>query len=991
MAHRIEVVQTVPDARAEVRRRQIHSAGFPQVTDVRLADVYNVDVDLPNEELNNLASMLVNPVSEEAFIDEPFRPDFNYAIEIGFRPGVTDNVGITVRDEMSDTFGEKFDGQTAYSSQLMFLSGDITKEQARKIGVSLSNLLIQQIHVKSQEEFQRDGGMGKTFNRVNLGEFHDEKNPLGGIHSFLTFNDEELMRFSYNGTLALRLEYLKAIQTYFLKKVRVPTNVELESIAQTWSEHCKHTIFADPIDEIEDGLFKTFIKGATEEINKRRKEEGLEDICVSVFTDNAGGIIFDDDNLLFFKVETHNSPSAMDPIGGAITGANGVHRDIFGSGKGADVFVGTYGFCTGDPNDQKPLYRETPNKFDKERTLKTIPPKKILEGIVEGVRIAGNETGIPTPQGFVYFDNRFKGKPLVFVGAGGIIPRKVNGTPSHEKKAGAGDYIVMVGGRVGADGIHGATFSSEIMNPGSPATAVQIGAPITQKIMSDALIKEARDKGLYTSITDNGAGGLSSSVAEMAKEAGGFKVDLEKVPLKYSGLNPWEIWVSESQERMTLSIPKEKWEKFSELMQRRGVEATVIGEFTDSGECIVDYKGTRVMDLEMDFLHNGLPKRHMKTTFTRQVYEEPNFQQPGDMTSVFHEMLGRKNLASFGFISQQFDHEVQGGSVIKPLQGKGRVNGDATIVRPILNSNKAAIISQGINPSYSDIDTYHMAAAAIDTAIRNVIAVGGKLEEIALLDNFCWCSSDEPERLGQLKRAAKACKDVAVGYLTPFISGKDSMFNDFKGFDENGNPIKISVPPTLLISSVAVMDDSRKAVSLDAKFAGDIVYVVGETRKEMGGSEYYAMMGEKTRGEKFVGNDVPEVDVETNTKLYQKLSVAMEKELVASAQSIHKGGLAMALAKTSMGGKLGMEVDIQGWGEIREDELLYSESQGRLVITVNPEYAAEFERTMEGSNFRRLGVTRSDGKFIVNNKEKVIVNTEVNKMLESYKSTLRDY
>ena len=496
---------------------------------------------------------------------------------------------------------------------------------------------------------------------------------------------------------------------------------------------------------------------------------------------------------------------------------------------------------------------------------------------------------------------------------------------------------------------------------------------------------------MYTSITDNGAGGLSCSVAEMARESGGCYVDLNKVPLKYHGLQPWEIWVSESQERMTLSVPKDKWDEFSRLMRRRGVEATVIGEFTNSGRCVVDYDGKNEMDIEMDFLHEGLPQRPIKTTFTRQRHEEPDFSPLEHLTETLHSMLGRKNIASFESISQRYDHEVQGGSVLKPLQGKGRVNADATIVRPVLGSNRGVVISQGLYPSYSDIDTYNMAIAAIDTAVRNAVAVGANPDRIALLDNFCWCSSTASERLGQLKRAVQACYDAAVAYETPFISGKDSMFNDFKGFDENGDPVKISVPPTLLVSSIAVMDDVRNAVSLDAKIPGDFVYVLGRDSEELGGSEYFAMMGEQLRGKRFIGNNVPNVRPAENKKLYEKFSQALKQGLVASSQSVHRGGLAVALAKTAVGGRLGMGVSLGELRDVgmRDDFALYSESQGRLVITVNPEYAAQFEDMMRGENVARIGIVRNDDRFIIEGKRgKAVVETNVSDMLRSYKSAL---
>ncbi len=383
----------------------------------------------------------------------------------------------------------------------------------------------------------------------------------------------------------------------------MPTDIELESLAQTWSEHCKHTIFAAALDEVEDGLYATYIKGATAAI---RAAKGKDDFCVSVFRDNSGAIAFDDEYLVTDKVETHNSPSALDPFGGAVTGVVGVNRDAIGCGLGAKPIANRYGFCLAPPDDPRLLFR------DKACTEPLLSPRRIMDGVIEGVNVGGNCSGVPTPQGFVCFDPRYRGKPLVFAGTVGLMPRTSAGRPSHLKAARPGDVIVMVGGRVGRDGIHGATFSSEALSSGSPATAVQIGDPITQKKFSDAIIKEARDAGLYNSITDNGAGGLSCSVAEMARECGGCVVELDRVPLKYPGLEPWQIWISESQERMTLAVPPDKLDAFTDLMARRGVEAAAIGCFEASGRCRVRWHGAVIMDVDLDFLHDGLPRAQLR-------------------------------------------------------------------------------------------------------------------------------------------------------------------------------------------------------------------------------------------------------------------------------------------------------------------------------------------------------------------------------------------
>lgn len=1003
MSNRIEISSNISDTRAQVTQAHLEKIGFSgKIKDLQIVDVYTIDGLVYDFQLDDIAAMLSNPVTQSTSVGKPQSPDkFDWAVEIGFLPGVTDNIANTAKESIDDLHKKKIsngDWATSrttaidgvYSSQIFFLTGDLSEKDINQIAESLANPLIQRISIKSFEQFKKDNGMDVVFPRVKLDEHPgaDTVKILDESEDTLTIIGKQGIANkdgTRRGPLALDLAYMKTIQDYFKQQKRNPTDIELESIAQTWSEHCKHTIFADPIDEIKDGLYKTYIKGATNQI---RKDKGDKDFCVSVFTDNSGAIIFDENYLVTDKVETHNSPSALDPFGGAITGIVGVNRDTIGFGLGAKPVINRYGFCFADPNDLDPLYK------GQNFTQKMLFPRMIMEGVVAGVNTGGNCSGIPTPQGFVFFDERYKGKPLVFVGTVGIIPKKINKRESHKKQAQNGDYIVVVGGMVGKDGIHGATFSSEAMDSGSPATAVQIGDPITQKKLSDGIVKEARDLDLYNSITDNGAGGISCSVAEMAKECGGCYVKLDSVPLKYPGLAPWEIWISESQERMTLSVPKDKWEQFSDLMKRRGVDATIIGEFNDSGNCIVEYNGQKIMNLDMKFLHDGLPPRTIKTSYTKPKHEEPLFEQPEDLTDSLLSMLKQLNIAGYEFISMQYDHEVQAGSVIKPLQGKGRVNGDATITRPIIDSDRAVLVSQGINPVYSDIDTYDMAACAIDTAIRNSVAAGADPDYLALLDNFCWCSSNEPERLGQLKAAVKACYDYAIQYGTPFISGKDSMFNDFKGYDKDGNKVKISVPPTLLVSSIGVLESDLLAVSLDSKFEGDLVYVLGETNDELGASEYFAMIGEQKTGKRFIGNNVPKVDAKTNKKLYNSLHTAIKQGLVASAQSVHRGGLGIALAKTAIGGMLGMELCFETLpGNFsRNDFSLYSETQGRIVVTISPKNKEKFEQLMQGNSYAEIGKVTGDNKFSIKGKSgKQVVSTTVDEMLKCYKSTLGGY
>ncbi len=979
MINRIEIISRIPDTRAKLKKNQLHNTN-KNIEEVFLIDVYTIKKDLNQNQLEQIASSLTNPVYQDFKINRPTLINkFSLGVETGFLPGVTDNVANTVKEIIKDQLKIKFNGdEGVFTSQLLLIDGKLDEKQIKEISLGLINPLINRVHFKSQKDYLKDKGMDKIVPQVNLSS-EDQVDVVD-----LNVSDEELVKIgksgiknkdgSTRGPLALDLAYMKEIKKYFKKLGRNPTDIELESIAQTWSEHCHHTIFADPIDEIKDGLFDHFIKRATVEI---RAKKGKKDLCTSVFTDNSGAFKFDKDYIVSHKVETHNSPSALDPFGGAITGIVGVNRDAIGFDMGAKPIVNYYGFCFADPNLKSSIFR------DQEKKQPLLSPRRILDGVVAGVNSGGNCSGIPTPQGFLYFNNNYQGKPLVFVGTMGLLPIK----SSAVKKARPGDYIVVIGGRVGQDGIHGATFSSEALSSGSPAGAVQIGDPITQKKLSDAVVKEARDLHLYNSITDNGAGGISCSVAEMAKESNGCIVNLENVPLKYPGLEPWKIWVSESQERMTLAVPKNKWKKFSELMISRDVEAKIIGEFNNSNRCIVKYHKKTIMDIDMKFLHDGLPVRPMKTKLIKTTFKEPSIPEMKNLNEVLLTMIRRSNITGFEFISKQYDHEVQANSVIKPLQGKGKINGETSVVKPIFNSNHAVAISQGLYPSYSEIDCYQMASSSIDTAVRNLVAAGVDIDKIHLLDNFCWCSSNDPQRLYQLKEAAKACYDFAKIYETPYISGKDSMFNDFKGYDEKGDPIKISVPPTLLISSIGLIEDVLKTISIDVKFPGDLVYILGETKEELGGSEYFAMNNS-------VGNNAPKVDGQKNKKMYLNFFKASQKQLISSAISITRGGLGVALAKTSLAGKLGIEISLINLpGKVsRNDFALFSESQGRILITVNPKNKTSFEKIMKGNQLILIGQVTNNQKLVIKGLDnKTIVNLDLEKIENNYKSTFKDY
>jgi phosphoribosylformylglycinamidine synthase len=710
---------------------------------------------------------------------------------------------------------------------------------------------------------------------------------------------------------------------------------------------------------------------ATEEIGQR------VDWLLSVFHDNAGVIKFNDQWNLVMKVETHNTPSALDPYGGAITGIVGVNRDPFGTGKGCRLLFNTDVLCFAPPDYAQPL------------PPRLLHPKRVFKGVHRGIKDGANQSGIPDINGAVVFDERFVGKPLVFCGTGGLMPAQIGGEPTHIKRASPGDAIVMVGGRIGKDGIHGATFSSVELSEASPASAVQIGDPITQKKMFDFLL-EARDQQLYTCITDNGAGGLSSSVGEMAQFSNGCELHLERAPLKYPGLDPWEILLSESQERMTLAVPPRHLEAFLALAARRDVEATALGSFTDTGLFHVLYDGNTVALLEMDFLHHGVPEMRLQAHWQPPRFPEPDFPCPADLTESLLHMLGRLNICSKEWVIRQYDHEVQGMSVIKPLVGLHNDGpSDAAVIRPLLDSMEGIIVANGICPRYSDIDTYHMAANAIDEALRNVIAVGGCLGHIAGLDNFCWpdpeqspSTPDGAYKLAQLVRANQALYDYCTAYGVPCISGKDSMKNDYHVGD-----IKISVPPTLLFSVVARMPDVRQAVTMDVKRPGDLVFILGETRNELGGSEYYALYSA-------IGNRVPQVDAARARVLYEALAEAMQRGLVSACHDCSDGGFGVAAAEMAFAGGYGMRLDLRAMPReaaiTRNDTLLYAETASRFVVTVPPQHRATFCEIMRTCSYGEIGVVLETSQFVVMGLAgNVIIDSDIAPLKEAWQRPLR--
>jgi len=991
MAWRVEVGfrQGLRDAMGEkVKKRIVDGFGLP-VEQVRTVDVYTVDMDIAGEDVRLLAEgPFSDPVTQIYSVDRPLYDDFDWLVEVGLRPGVTDNVGRTALEAACLRIGRKAEEkEKIYASRQYLIRGRLAKTDIEAVVQGmLANDLIQRYEIVDRKAFDCDAGLAITIPRVTgAGTVTIEEIRLD-------IADEALIDISRDRLLALSLEEMHVIQAYFARQeVRAQrgrhklsssvTDVELEALAQTWSEHCKHKIFNAVIEYTDEqgktrtinSLFDTYIKGSTETIRQRL---GKRDWCVSVFKDNAGVIRWDDQYNLVFKVETHNSPSALDPYGGALTGIVGVNRDTLGTGKAAKLVFNTDVFCFASP-----FYKET-------LPPRILHPRRIYEGVREGVEHGGNKSGIPTVNGSIVFDDRFLGKPLVYCGTGGIMPRTVFDEPSEEKTALPDDIIIMTGGRIGKDGIHGATFSSEELHEGSPVTAVQIGDPITQKRMADFIL-EARDRALFRCITDNGAGGLSSSVGEMAQFSNGCVLDLKKAPLKYRGLQPWEILISESQERMTFAVPPEKSSAFLALAEKMDVEATALGTFTDTGFFHVRHGDETVAYLDMDFLHEGLPAMRLRAVWAPPGNPEPHCDEPENLGGVLEHMLGRLNICSKETVVRQYDHEVQGGSVVKPLCGVCCDGpSDAAVLRPVLDGMRGVAVSHGICPRYGDIDSYHMMACAIDEALRNFLCVGGSLEGIAGLDNFCWCdpvvSDKNPDgeyKLAQLVRANMALYDYTTAYMIPCVSGKDSMKNDYV---IGGH--KISIPPTVLFSIMGSVEDVGRAHTMDVKSRGDRVYVLGTTREELGGSEYFAMLG-------FTGREVPRVHAQEALTMYRALSAAMYKGCICSCHDCSDGGLGVALAESAFAGGLGIEVDLAKVpysGTPRDDFVLFSETQSRFVVTVSPEKVDTFEACMQDSVYASIGVVTEHQRFTVNGLNgNEIISRDIAELKEAWQKTLR--
>ncbi|MCL2475258.1 MAG: phosphoribosylformylglycinamidine synthase subunit PurL [Chloroflexi bacterium] len=942
---RVEVwlKDNLTDYRGQGLLKDITDLPVNGATTVRVADIYWLPQDTTFKNIEFLGQELFSdPVTQQFYIGKrKFQANQDFTV--------------TNRDSVSDPSEENI------------------KKAAKDLGVNLSNIRIGKRYVIEGKLSSRDSQnivsrllVNPVLNKVIMEE-PSEKN-TANVYQFnlvtvpLLQADEkhkaEIKKLGFNDA------EFEAITDYFQNtEKRNPTDAELETLAQTWSEHCVHKTFKAEIEyegQIIDSLFKETIYKATKDLNC--------DWCLSVFKDNAGVVKFTDDYAVSFKAETHNHPSAIEPYGGAATGIGGCVRDILGTGLSGKPIANTDIFCFGMPDTK---YKDLPKG--------ALHPRRIMKGVKSGVADYGNRLGIPTVNGAICFDERFAGNPLVFCGSIGLMPNWA--VPMGQQNT--GDKVIVIGGHTGRDGIHGVTFSSVELTDKSgedSISAVQVGNAIVEKKVIDVLM-QARDKKLFNRITDCGGGGFSSAIGEMGEETG-VKVYLEQAPLKDTSLSYYEIWVSESQERMILSVPPQNVEALLALCASENVEAAVIGEFDNNKRLQLFYQGNKVADLDMGFLHGGLPRRQLKATWSKPVHTDPLLSQKNNYNEDLLTVLSAYNVCSKEWVIRQYDHEVQGGSVIKPFSGCGQGPSDSAVVRPLLDRKEAIVVANGINTKFGDIDPYWMAASCIDEAIRQVVATGGDVKRVALLDNFSWGSTDKQENLGALVRAARACHDMAVFYKTPYISGKDSLNNEFTVDGQN-----ISIPHTLLISALGFIADSDKAVTTDLKKAGNVIYIVGVTKDEMGGSEYYRSKG-------YIGTAVPQVNAQLNRSIYLALNKAMEKSLIESCHDLSEGGLAVAAAEMCFAGNLGMDMDLENVITDsyigRDDTVLFSESNGRLLVEVAPHNTEEFEKLMISKPYYPIAIVTEEPYLTINNMHgQEIIKLANAEMKEAWQRTLR--
>lgn len=902
------------DPRSGGLLRDAHSLGFQSLQSINMQDLYFIEGQLSQEELQQLAlKLLTDPVTQSASWIEmsskgtplpPSEPDV-VILEVSLRPGVTDPVAEQLVRAAHELGFVNVHRAATGQRYLLWLD-----ETAVKSFVPLS--LTRSLLANNVIQHWTVGEITPSFPQEAESSGTVEIIPLRKL------SNDELLALSKERRAALDLAEMQAIQNYYRSEDRDPTDVEFETIAQTWSEHCVHKTFKAKVTldngQVIDSLIKTYLKSATDKINAPW--------VISAFVDNAGIIDFDDEFEISFKAETHNHPSAVEPFGGANTGVGGVIRDVLG--VSAKPIANTDILCFG-PQDLDP----------KSLPEGVLHPRRIQSGVVAGVQDYGNKIGIPTVNGAILYDEGYTANPLVFCGCVGIAPKG-----KHRKNPQVRDRVVVLGGRTGRDGLRGATFSSMTMDAQTgevSGASVQIGDPITEKGLIDVIVR-ARDLELYNDITDCGAGGLSSAVGEMASTIG-CDVDLTQVRLKYPGLAPWEIWLSEAQERMVLAVAPEKISALQKLCDTFDTELTDIGEFTGKNRLVIRYGKKTVVDMDNEFLHDGIPQRQLKAVVSSQLSAVSSSPVIINIKEHLLSLLSSPNIASKASVIRIYDHEVQGGTVVKPLTGlEADAPSDAAVIKPIgTKGSKGIALSNGINPEFGKRDAYKMTWSVMDEAIRNAVAVGADPDRIAVLDNFCWGDPLRPETMGTLVEACRGCHDAALFYGTPFISGKDSLNNEYLGADG----LHHAIPPTLLISAIGIVHDVNKAITMDLKKAGNLIYLVGEFAAEQ--------------------KSVPDVPVST-TSVYRTLHQAITNGLVRSAHDLSEGGLAVTAAEMCIGGRLGMNINF-------EASVIFNEVNGCLLVEVTPTNALAFEKQFTNLPFNKIGAVTSSPVLKISNTE----------------------
>jgi len=955
---------TANDPRSLGYLADAHSLSLNQITQIRCHDLYYVRGGLDEPEAEKLAAQLLHdPVTQLIEIDLLELPltDHNLnqkehpatrTIEVALRPGVTDPVAEQIV-RAAHLLGIS-SLESACTGLRFIISGDGLTDDLLHLAAKrlLSNSVIQTYAL---------GEITPSFSTA--AQSHDLVEPivLRGL------DDAGLLAVSSLRRAALNLAEMHAIQDYCERENRDLTDIEFEMLAQTWSEHCVHKTFKSQVSVKRDKsdsrsfpthyshLFNQTIRAATKQVNA--------DWVISAFTENAGIVEFDGTNELSFKVETHNHPSAIEPFGGANTGIGGVIRDVIG--VSAKPIASTDILCFG-PADL-PL-TELPEGV--------LHPRRIASGVVAGIQDYGNKMGIPTVNGAIWYDPGYVANPLVFCGSVGLAPK---GSNPHATTP--GDHIIVLGGRTGRDGLRGATFSSMTMDAQTgevSGASVQIGAPVVEKGLVDVLML-ARDSGLYNSITDCGAGGLSSAVGEMASECGG-DVQLKKVLLKYPGLAPWEIWLSEAQERMVIAVPKKNLEALSALCIQYEVEMTDIGNFTGSGRMRVFHGATLVLDLDNEFLHHGIPQRHYSARINKPRFETGQTisiddQTNSDFQNTLLKLLSHPNIASKERTIRDYDHEVQGGTVVKPLCGLHHDGpSDGSVIKPLASmTNHAFVLSNGLNPEYGKIDPYQMTWLTIDEAFRNAVACGADPSRIAILDNFCWGDPTRPEIMGDLVQSAQACLGAAVHYEAPFISGKDSFNNEYLGSDGKLH----AIPPTLLISALGVMPDWQQSLTMDFKHDGSLIYLIGDFAPAFGGSHFNLVHPTQA-----IDEGLP-VCSKANPRFYLAFYKAVQEKLVAACHDLSEGGLAVAAAEMCMAGRLGALL------HLRNNEVpiraLFGETSGCFLVEVTAESQFEFEDLMSNYAIRLIGKVENHQNLQINHAKYPILNVPIADMLSAWK------